>query len=267
MSKELKLGLSIGGFVIAVIILISLLPFGVIGAGERGVVFNNLKGVENRVLPEGTYFRIPLVESVISMPIRVQKKDDHIGGASKDLQTVAMDLTVNWQLNPSRVNVIYQKIGDIDTVSSTILENNIQQSAKAEISQYNVESIQTQRDRIASNIFTELQKKVTKYNIVILGVSVNNLEFSDQFNQAIEAKQVAQQQAEQAAYLKEQRQNEADALRIQAQGQADANAKLQQSLTSELIEKMAIDKWDGKLPTYTGNNPVPFLTLPSLPSQ
>src|SRR3989344_4432218 len=95
-------------------------PIVIVGAGQRGVVFNSYSGVEERILGEGTHLRIPIVESIISVSVRTQKTDVKAEAASKDLQTVNTDIVVNWHLDASKVNKIYQQIGDEDTVRDRI---------------------------------------------------------------------------------------------------------------------------------------------------
>src|SRR3989475_9439520 len=86
-------------------------PFVIVGAGERGVVFNQLHGIEDKILPEGFSFIIPFVERVIKMDVRILKSDTRSTGASKDLQTVATEIVLNYHLFPDRVNKVFQTIG------------------------------------------------------------------------------------------------------------------------------------------------------------
>lgn len=266
----------IGAFALFIILLIGLAinPIVIIGAGERGVVFNNGSGVEDRILSEGTHFRTPFVESVHTMSVRTQKSEFAESTASKDLQSITMKVAVNWQLNPSKVNKIYQQVGDMDTIVATILNNRVQQAVKANVSHYTAEQVQTNRDRLAGEISASLAKGLKGYDIILSNVSIVDLNYTVEFNQAIERKQLAQQEAEQAAYLKQKAENEANAKVAQANGDAkarivnaEAEAKaqqlLQQALTPELLQKFLIEKWNGAYPTYMLGGSVPLLQLPS----
>src|SRR3989449_5923835 len=96
---------------VALVLLWIFSPFVIIGAGERGVVFNQLHGVEEKILPEGFSFIIPVIERVIKMDVRILKSDTRSTGASKDLQTVATEVVLNYHLFPDRVNKVFQTIG------------------------------------------------------------------------------------------------------------------------------------------------------------
>lgn len=259
---------------IAAIIVIANFPIVVVGAGQRGVVFNNATGVEDRILGEGTHFRAPFVESVHMMSVRVQKSEFEESTASKDLQSITMKVAVNWQLNPNKVNKIYQQVGDTDTIVATILNNRVQQAVKANVSHYTAEQVQTNRDKLASEISESLAKSLKGYDIVLSNVSIVDLNYTAEFNQAIENKQLAQQDAEKASYLKQKAENEAaatiakangdaSAVKINADAQAHAQSVLQQSLTPELLQKMLIERWNGAYPQYMLGNSVPLLQLPS----
>src|SRR5574343_119899 len=264
-DESLPTGFKIVGglviLVIAIVILAALNPPVIIGAGQRGVVFNNGSGIENRILGEGTHFRIPLVENVQKMNVRVQKSEFPEDTASKDLQRIKMNVAVNWQLVPNKVNKIYQQIGDNDTIVATLLTNRVQQSVKAEVSAYSAEEVQNNRDVLADKIEKNLEGKLKGYDIIITNVAITNLDYTPEFNAAIERKQLAQQEAEQAGYLKQKAENEAAGVIAKAEGDAKAkvtNAKaeaeaqqlLQQSLTPQLLQKMLIERWNGEYPKY-----------------
>lgn len=269
--------LIIGGILLFVAIIIILLinPIVVIGAGQRGVVFNNGSGVENRILGEGIHTRVPFVESVHTMPVRVQKSDFKEDTASKDLQRISMNITVNYQLVPNKVNRIYQNVGDMDTIVATVLTPRIQQAVKAQTSRYTAEEVQINRQKLSDQIQTDLAGALKAYDIIVTNVAITNLDYTAEFNQAIENKQLAQQDAEKAKYLKLKAENEASAKIAEANGNAsatkinaDAEAykqdKLQQTLSPELLQKMLIERWNGAYPQYMlGGGSVPLLQLPA----
>lgn len=249
----------IAAFIILILV-ISFFPIVVVPAGERGVVFNNQSGIENRILSEGTHFRTPLLEQVIDMPIRTQATTFQENAGTQDSQSVDVKLTVNWHLDPAYVNQVYQSIGTIDVVVSNVLTNNTQDAIKSSVSKYQALDIQKNRDVVANRAQDGLQAKLKKYHIMVDNVSITNIQFTDQFNQAVENAQVQQQNAKAAQYAVQTAKNNADAAVATANGQAQAQQLLQQALTPALIQKMAIDKWDGKLPTYS-SVPIPFLNL------
>lgn len=248
-------------FFVLFIILLIFWPIVVIGPGERGVVFNNATGVEDRVLGEGVHFRTPLIQSVTSLPIKVQKNDVKAEAASKDLQTVSTDIVVNWHLDASKVNKVYQNIGDEKAVLDRIINPAVNEVVKASVANYTAEEVLQKRPLLKQNIDEQLQKRLLGYNVILDDVSITNVDFSKEFNAAIEAKQIAQQQAQQAAFLAQKATNEAKAAIETAKGQSESQKLVQQTLTPELLEKMTLEKWNGQYPQYVGGG----LPLPTLP--
>src|SRR2546422_462593 len=128
-------------FVILAVVLVLLWifsPFVIVGAGERGVVFNQLHGVEDKILSEGFSFIIPIIERVIKMDVRIRKSDTRSTGASKDLQTVATEIVLNFHLFPEKVNKIYR---DIERVKIEGQQKVVQAKAEAESQRIQKETI------------------------------------------------------------------------------------------------------------------------------
>lgn len=237
--------------ILGIVVLIAIFPIVVVGAGQRGVVFNSIGGVENRILGEGLHFRIPVLESVVSVPVRVQKTEVHAEAASKDLQTVNTDIVVNWHMNAGKVNRIYQQIGDEDAVRDRILTPAVNEVVKASTAQKTASEVLAKRPELKRDIDKALSNRLARYDILLDDVSVTNVQFTPEFNQAIEDKQIAQQQAEQAKFLVEK-----------ARSEAEANQIKQQTLTPAILQQRAIEKWDGRFPTYYGGDaPLPFVNI------
>lgn len=255
--------LIIGGVAlfICLIIIIANFPVVVIQAGERGVVFSNVSGIEDKVLGEGVHFRTPFVQSVTSLSVQVQKNEVKAEAASKDLQTVNTQIVVNWHLDASKVNKIYQSIGDEKAVVDRILTPAVSEVVKAAVAQKTAEEILTKRPELKVDIDERLRSRLATYNVILDDVSVTNVDFSKEFNAAIEAKQVAEQEAKQAFYLAQKAENEAKAAVEKAKGVAEAQKLVKETLTPELLQKMTIEKWNGNYPTYVGGG----LPLPTLP--
>lgn len=241
------------GVFIAILIIIWLLPFGVIQAGQRGVVFNNFTGLEKgRILPEGTYWRTPFAESVTELPVRTQKSDFTEEAGTSDSQIINTNLTVNWHIDAGKVDNVYDQIGSsIDVIESTVFTNNVKDAVKAAVSKYQALEVQRNRDNVTTKATEVLQNKVKKYHIIIDGISITNIQFSAQFTQAIENAVTAEQNAKAAENKVAQAKAEADQTIATAQGQAEAYRLQQQALTPELLEKQWIEKWSGNLPQYS----------------
>ncbi len=261
MSNQAKLTIwGIALFIILVIV-IAFFPIVIVGAGERGVVFNNSTGIENRVLSEGTHFRIPFVEQVINMPVRTQATTFEENAGTQDSQSIDVKLTVNWHLDPAYVSWIYNNIGNNDVVISNVLTNNTQDAVKAAISKHAALDIQKNRDVVSASAESILQQKLLRYHLVVDNLSLTNINFSAQFNTAVEEAQAAQQEAKKAQYQVITAQNNAQSAIAEAEGRAKAQQVVQQTLTPQILEQLWIAKWDGKLPTYsTSQLPFPVFT-------
>lgn len=248
--------LVIGSFiaVFAIILLIAAFPIVVIGAGQRGVVFNNISGIENRILGEGVHFRIPFIESITKLPVRVQKTEVRAEAASKDLQTVNTDIVVNWHMDAGKINRIYQEVGDTEAVTDRILTPAVNEVVKAATAKKTASEVLAERPELKQDIDKTLSARLSRYNILLDDVSIVNVSFSPEFNKAIEDKQIAQQQAEQAKFLVEK-----------ARSEAEANQIRQESLTPQILQQRALEKWDGRLPTYYGGGPLPFINISPQP--
>lgn len=240
----------VGAIIFFTIIIIALFPIVIVGAGQRGVVFNSITGVENRILGEGFHLRIPLVESVTKVSVRVQKTEVHAEAASKDLQTVNTDIVVNWHMDAGKVNKIYQEIGDDEAVRDRILTPAVNEVVKAATAQKTASEVLAKRPELKRDIDKALSNRLSRYNILLDDVSITNVAFTPEFNKAIEDKQIAQQQAEQAKFLVEK-----------ARSEAEANQIKQQTLTPAILQQRAIEKWDGKFPTYFGGGTLPFINI------
>lgn len=257
------MGKLIGGIIavgIAFVIIMIMFPIVIIGPGERGVVFNNTSGIEDRILGEGTHWRTPLIESVTEISVRTQKTDVKAEAASKDLQTVSTAIVVNWHLDASKVNKVYQQVGDEEAVKDRIIIPAVNETVKAATAKLTAGDVLAKRSELKADLDKLLGDRLRKSSVILDDVSITDVNFSKEFNAAIEAKQVAEQQAQQAGFLKEKAKNTADAAIETAKGEAEANRLKQQSLTPELLQLRAIEKWKGNLPQVTGGA-TPFVNI------
>jgi regulator of protease activity HflC (stomatin/prohibitin superfamily) len=236
-------------------------PFAIVNAGERGVVMR-LGRVQNAVLDEGFHFVLPFVTSVKNMSVRVQRSDIKAQAASKDLQDVTTELALNWHVDPAKVNTVYQRIGDETEILQRIINPAVSEVLKAATAKKNVEEILTKRTELKNEIDQALKTRLTPYGLAVDDVSLVDFLFSPEFNKAIEAKQVAEQQAKQAEFVALKATKDAEAEVNRAKGQAEAQRLQRSTLTPDLLQKQAIEKWDGKFPTYMGGNgPLPFINV------
>jgi regulator of protease activity HflC (stomatin/prohibitin superfamily) len=249
-----------GSFILAVGAIL-FKPFVIVNAGERGVVMSFGK-VQDRVLDEGIHSIVPIVTSVKRLNVRVQKSDINARAASKDLQDVTTDIAINWHIDPNQANKVYQQLGEQDQIVNGILTPAVAEVLKAATAKKNVEEILVKRTELKNEIDNQLKERLANYGLIVDDVSLVNFTFSPEFNQAIEAKQVAEQEAKQAEFIALRAKKEAEAEVNRARGQAEAQRLQRQTLTAELLQKQAIEKWDGRFPTVMGNDgALPFINL------
>lgn len=251
------------GLFIALIILISMSPFVVIGAGQKGVVFNNVSGVEDRVLNEGFHFRNPFLQNVIELSVKVQKNEVQAGAASKDLQTVASHVVVNWHLDPSKVNKVYQNIGTEKDVFDRVISPSVNEVVKASTAKYTAEELLTKRSQLKFDVDQALKDRLADYNIILNDVSIVDLKFSPEFENAIEAKAAAVQQAQKAENDLKRIEIEAKQQVTTAEAQAESIRIKAQALKEnpDLVQLNAVEKWNGVLPSYMMGDTVPFISI------
>lgn len=219
--------------------------FQTIRSGEVGLKVRFGKIVSAQ-LNEGLNLKIPYIEDIVVVNIKVQKIEIKTESSSKDLQTIQTNIAVNYRIESDKASSLYKTVGN--NYESTVLEPAIKESIKATIAKYTAAEVITERSEVSSKCMEDLQAKVKKYGIVIDNFNITNLSFSSEYTKAIEEKQVAEQKLSKAKL-------EAEAKLVEAEATKKANDLMKQSLTDNLIAKEFIEKWDGKLPeTYAGKD-------------
>lgn len=250
-------------FVILVLFLGPLSPWYIVPPGHRGVVVQ--LGAVKGEMAEGFHFRIPIMQKVVDVNVQIQKSETESIAASKDLQTVTSKIALNYHVNPSAVAKIFQTIGlSYDT---KIIDPAVQEVMKAVTAKYTAEELITKRQHVAQEIQELLTSRLNKSDIKVDAFSIVNFQFSDEFNKAIESKQTAEQLALKAQRDLQRIKIEAEQKVAGAKAEAEALRIQKEQVTAELIklreievQKQAVEKWDGKLPYYSGGA-VPFLNI------
>lgn len=242
--------------------------------------------VEESNLAAGLHVIMPW-QNIVLMDNRVQKVTLDTQAFSSDIQQVDVRLTVTWEIDPTAASNLYENVGTEyydKLVSPQLMEN-----TKTVFANYTAEGLIGQRDQLATQVTEMMVHDVENHGIVIKGVAIENIDFSDSFTDAIEAKQVAtqeyqraqtqQQQATMEAQAQAERQRiaaqaeaevakieadaEAYAISAKAAAEAEANAKIAESLSQELIEYTQAQVWNGELPaTFVGaSDTIPVLNV------
>lgn len=256
----LKLGFYAAGGLILLFLAILFKPFEIVNAGERGVVMQFGK-VQNRVLDEGLHLIMPVVTRVEKMSVRVQKNDVKAEAASKDLQDVKTEVAVNWHVNPKRVNEVFQRIGDEGQIIARIINPAVSEVVKAATAKKTAEEIITKRTELKQEIDNDLKNRLASYGVMVDDVSLVDVTFSAEFAKAIEAKQIAEQEAKRAEFIALKAEKEAQGEINRAKGQAEAQRLRRQTLNPELLQQQAIEKWNGQFPMVMGGQTVPFINI------
>lgn len=248
-----------------VFVLLSLIiifkPFVIINAGERGVLMQ-FGQVQEKILEEGLHPIIPIVNTVEALSVRVQKHEIPAQAASKDLQDVFTDVALNWHIVPEKANDVFQQIGEERQVVERIINPAIEEVLKAVMALYTAEQIITKRGEVKSGIDEQLTSRLSQYNIAVDDISLVNIHFSQRFSEAVEAKQIAEQEAKRAEFVVLKAEQEAQAEINRAKGQAEAQRLLRENLTPLILQKEAIEKWDGHFPSVLGGDGVlPFINI------
>lgn len=238
--------------------------FVVIPAGERGVLME-FGRVKASVLEEGLHPILPLVQTVAKLNIRVQKQDILASVASRDLQDVTAQLILNWHLVPEFIPQIFEQVGPLPQVAASIVEPTMIEALKAAIAHYTAEEIITQRTQVKAEIDHLLMTRLQPYHVAVDDIALVQINFSEGFRNAVEAKQIAEQEAKRAEFLTLKAAREAEARVNWARGEAEAQRLLKEHLTPELIQRQAIERWNGQLPTIIGSEGLKLFNLESPP--
>lgn len=247
-----KTGKIIGGVIAAIVVLtVALESFTTVEAGHTGVVTTFGK-VENGVLSEGLHFKIPFIQDIIQVDNRVQKAEVDCSSASKDLQTVTSTIALNYRVRNESSAEIYRNVGP--SFESIIVAPAIQECVKAVTARYTAEQLITERQLIGDQMKELLNGKISSYGLEIEIFNIISFEFTAEYNQAIEAKQTAQQNALKAEQDLQRIKVEAEQTIALAQAEAEAYRLKSEQITPQMIAMEYIDKWDGKLPAVAGGD-------------
>ncbi|UBF29083.1 prohibitin family protein [Kovacikia minuta CCNUW1] len=246
---------------VSIIALIGLNSFVIINPGEAGVL-SVLGKAQDGALLEGIHLKPPLISSVDIYDVTVQKFEVPAQSSTKDLQQLSASFAINFRLDPTQAVEIRRKQGTLQNIVAKIIAPQTQESFKIAAARRTVEEAITKRDELKQDFDIALGGRLAKYGIIVLDTSVVDLTFSTEFSKAVEEKQIAEQRAQRAVYIAQEAEQEAEANVNRAKGQAEAQRLLRETLSPEILQRQAIDKWDGKFPLVMGgNSALPFINI------
>ena len=243
--------------------LLILRPWVQIGAGERGIVLN-FGAVQKAVLKEGLHFRVPIMQEIVPMDVKVQKSLTNAAASSSDLQEVSSEVALNYHIVPDKANIVYQSIGI--QFKERIIDPALQEVVKAVTAKYTAEELITKRPAVSEAMRANLAERLLAHNIAVDAFSIVGFSFSKIFMEAIESKQTAEQLALKAKRDLDRIKIEAEQKVTAARAEAESLRLQRANISTDLIELRkieanlkAIDKWNGILPQVTGGGAVPFI--------
>lgn len=257
-NKILKIILSIFAMLIQIVSIIISLSFSSVDVGHTGFLVTFGK-VSDQTYGEGFHLK-PFYSTMVQIDNRIQKNghDDKaipLTAFTKDTQQVFINYTVNYKVNRENAGKLYKEIGL--NFFQTVLIPIIQESVKIECAKYTADSLLENRDKLAKDIEQDIKIKFKQSYIDLTATAIEDLGFSDEYEKAVEQKQVAMQdklKAEQEAEkLKIQVDAEAYKKITDAKAEAEANELKQKSITDNLLEYEKIKKWNGSLPQVQGS--------------
>jgi prohibitin 2 len=264
------IGFGVIGIAALLVLVIAIFgSFTQVGVGEVGIVkhFGAIDTDHPDVFDPGIHTKVPFRDDVVIFDTRIQKEQVDSSAASKDGVTIHSTITINFHIEAAKAPLILQNIGA--NYKERIIDQQIQQAFKDVTAQYAGLELIQKREEVALKAKGVLKDKLTPYYIVVDEFTIPNYEFPKEFNDAILATQVANQQNLQAKQLQDKARTEAETALIVAQGLANAQKAQATTLTPEYLQLQAINKWNGQLPQYlTPNTPLPFIgTTPTTPAR
>jgi regulator of protease activity HflC (stomatin/prohibitin superfamily) len=275
----------ITSFGIFLLIVVGFKSYEIVEAGHVGVV-RTLGAVQTKALPEGFSLKKPFIDKVEQMDVRLNRSTANAASSSRDLQNVQTQVTIQFALKGEIAPLTYQRLGGITEVRQTIIEPAIQESVKAITARYTAEQLVTQRAEVKLQIQEAIQRfirvtlsdKGIETALNIANVAITNFEFSREFNQAIESKVKAEQEALQAKNEKLRRVTQAEAAEAEQKLSADAAAyQIEKESVAraeairreaealkdnpQLISLRIAEKWNGQLPTFAGGDSIPLINF------
>ena len=261
----------------------------IVESGHVGVV-RTLGSVQPDHLEEGFHGKRPFIDDVVEIDVRLRKAESDASAASGDLQVVNTQVAVQYSLVGDMMPRTYQRIGPRATVVETnVIYPAILESVKAITAKYTAEELVTKRadvklqiqEAIGTNINTTLAQKEVTGAVRLANVAITDFEFSDEFNNAIEEKVRAEQEALKAENEKVRRVTQAEAaaaertlaadaeayqIEVESKARADAIRREAEALKDNpsLIELRIAEKWDGQLPQFTGGGAIPLLNVDAI---
>jgi regulator of protease activity HflC (stomatin/prohibitin superfamily) len=274
--SQAKTVLGIGGAVVVGLIALTVVggSFYTVDQGERGVILRN--GAVVGTAEPGLGFKLPIVDSIREINVQTQARVyEKVMVYSRDQQNANLQVSVNYRLATDQVEKIYSEFGGQDGIVTRLLDRQVPEEVKNVFGRFNAVTAIQERERLSREVQESIQKAASNTMLIVESVQVENIDFSDAYEQSIEQRMLAEVEVQKVQQNAEREKVQAEILVIQAKAEADAK-KLQGDAEAHainargralrdnpaLIELVQAEKWDGKLPTtMVPGQTVPFINV------
>mgnify|MGYP001858708224 CR=1 FL=1 len=262
-KSKVILGIIIGVIILAVIIIIASIttvPTGYVGIKTR------FGQVQEDMIQEGFNFKAPFIEKIVKIDCRTQKYEVTTEASSKDLQKVNnIKIVVNYNVDKTKANQLYKSVGS--NYQTVLIEPAILESIKQGMSQYTAEELITKRSEVSDVIMNLLKEKLEKKGVLVSALNITDLSFSEEFDKAVEEKQIVEQETQKAQYELEKAKVENEKKVENAKADAEVMKQQNKEITDEYlklkeleVQQKIVEKWNGQLPTTT-TDAIPFINI------
>ena len=255
----------VAGIIIFILLIVGIASITTVPTGFVGVKTRFGK-VQDDVIQEGLNTKAPFIEKIVKIDCRTQKVELESATATKDLQEVTFKIAVNFNINKETANELYRTTGT--NYQDIVVNPAILESIKAVTAQYTAEELITKRSEVSNKMQDTLKEKIENKGFNVVDFNIIDLDFSVEYNQAIENKQVAEQQAKQAQYelekAKVENEKKVENAKAEAEVMRQQNAQISENtlrLKELEVQQSLINKWNGQLPTTSLGDNVPMLNI------
>lgn len=247
------MNLILTGFGLLILFIIWIRSFFTVNPGEVGMI-KTLGSLDSTIYSEGIYTKNPFIGSVITINTRAKKLEDTTTASTNDLQSIGINVAFTYQITKDWVKEIFRRFGDDDNVATNLALPSMKETVRSVVANYKADELITKRQEVSSAIQEKLQNKLNEFGLQVTDINIQDIKFSDKFNDAVEAKVKAEQDAlakknelEKTKYEAEQTivrsKAEAETIRIQAEAVRAQGGE-------EYVKLKWIEKWDWKMPTH-----------------
>ncbi|MCR5192269.1 MAG: prohibitin family protein [Bacteroidales bacterium] len=248
------------GIVILFVIIVITSSFYTIRSTERGVL-STFGKMSDEVITDGLHIKIPFIQTIKRVNVQQKKFDGKENSYTRDVQTSEVEYTINYELVRENVSKLMKNVGD--DYHTRIVVPFIRSSMKEAFGNFAATEIVENRDAVRRSIEQQLRKTLDSNYFINIQFQLVDIDFDDEFENAIKEKQVAEQNALKAKNVTIQVEEQAKQTKIKAEADAEAMRIKANALerNPKLVNYEAVQKWDGKMPQYMLGNSVPFIDI------